>query len=99
MWVIRYDGERAINLEKVRSLRLEPRSGEVLLLADFDCDGETELLAHGDPNAMYRLLEDLVRGHKGPTRVGVFDIGKWAIHQNRVEGLSKLPIEVEEVGS
>ena len=98
MWVIRYDGEKAINLEKVRALRLEPRNGEMLLLADYDCDGETELLAHGDPSAMYRLLEALVYNHK-TAQSGVFDVGKWAVNQSRVEALGKTPVGLEEVGS
>ncbi len=96
MWVIRYDGEKAINLEKIRALRLEPRNGEMLLLADFDCDGETELLAHGDPNAMYRLLEALVHNHKDAQN-GVFDIAKWAVNRRLVEALSPNPLEAEGV--
>jgi len=96
MWVITYDGERAINLEKVRALKLEPRNGEVLLLAEFDCTSDREVLAHGDPNAMYRLLEALVHNHKGPNRVGILDIAKWAVNRRLVEALSPTPLEAEE---
>ena len=98
MWVITYDGERAINLGKVRALKLEPRNGEVLLLAEFECASDREVLAHGDPNAMYRLLEALVHNHK-TAQSGVFDIGKWAVNQSRVEALGKTPVDLEEVGS
>ncbi len=97
MWVITYDGERAINLGKVRALKLEPRNGEVLLLAEFGCASDREVLAHGEPNAMYQLLEALVHNHKGPNRAGVFDIAKWAFNRRLVEALSPTPAEAEGV--
>ena len=92
MWVIRYDGEVAVNLARVRVLRLKAKNGEMQLLADLDCAGESVLLAHGDPNTMYRLLEALVHNH-GEARSGVFDIGKWAVNQQRIQGLKRTALD------
>jgi len=95
MWVITYDGEKAINLEKVRQLRLAARNGEMTILAEFDCASEAAMVAHGDPDAMYDLLEALVQNHK-THQTGVFDVAKWAINHRRVEGLMRVPLDPRE---